>query len=335
CKRMSERISSCLGCGMCLRCAAKRQRMSAAERGGWTMSAAERGGVTEETSEISEDSSSGKKPSIPGYDWSSTQEFLSRNPEAVKSRNLTTGQITLFGATLAGNLKIVKELVHEMEKQAPKDEEFKYQPLFHAVLRDDWSSAQEILSQNSEAVKSRHQTTGHTALVVAALAGNLKIVQQLVHKMEKQPLIDGEFKYQPLFDAVLRDDWSSAQGFLSQNPEAVKSRHPTTGQTALSVATLAGNLKILKELVYEMEKQDEEFEYQPLFDAVLRDDLSSAQEFLSRNPEAVKSRHPTTGQTALSVATLAGNLKIVKELVYEMEKQDQESPDHEEDTTLI
>ncbi|KAL5537638.1 hypothetical protein UlMin_045869, partial [Ulmus minor] len=245
-------------------------------------------------------------------------------PEDSVSGKKSPGQTTLFVATLAGNLKIVKELVHEMEKQALIDEEYKYQPLFDAVLRDDWSSAQEFLSLNPEAVKSRHQTTGHTALVVATLAGNLRIVKQLAHKMLKQPLIDGEFMYQPLFDAVLRDDWSFAQWFLIQNPEAVNSRHPTTGQTALSVATLAGHLNIVKELVREMEKQAliaEEFEYQPLFDAVLRDDWSSAQEFLSQNPEAVKSRHPTTGQTALSVATLAGHLNIVKELVREMEKQ--------------
>ena len=64
-----------------------------------------------------------------------------------------------------------------------------------------------------------------------------------------------EFKYQPLFDAVLRDDWSFAQEFLRRNPEAVKSRHPTTGQTVLVVATLTGNLKIVQHLVHKMEKQ--------------------------------------------------------------------------------
>ncbi|KAL5538684.1 hypothetical protein UlMin_043128 [Ulmus minor] len=78
-----------------------------------------------------------------------------------------------------------------------------------------------------------------------------------------------------------------------------------------------------------------EFKYQPLFDYVRSKDWISAQEFLEQNSEAIRSRHPTTGQTALYIAAFAGNMKFVEELVRKMEKQDLEIPDYDGDTALL
>ena len=84
-----------------------------------------------------------------------------------------------------------------------------------------------------------------------------------------------------------------------------------------------------------IEKTDENLVYQPFFDAVGRDDWSSAQEFLNEHPEAQSVRHPVLGRTALHIAARRGYEQMVQKLVQVMKEEDQEILDNKGQTALV
>ncbi|KAA8520099.1 hypothetical protein F0562_014355 [Nyssa sinensis] len=62
-------------------------------------------------------------------------------------------------------------------------------------------------------------------------------------------------KYLPLYKAVDSGNWKAAEQILNSNPKALTARLSGNG-TALHVATLAGHVKIVKELVKKMKAED-------------------------------------------------------------------------------
>ncbi|KAA8520105.1 hypothetical protein F0562_014361 [Nyssa sinensis] len=62
-------------------------------------------------------------------------------------------------------------------------------------------------------------------------------------------------QYLPLYKAVDSGNWKAAEQILNRNPEALTARF-SGNWTALHVATLAGHVKIVKELVKKMKAKD-------------------------------------------------------------------------------
>ncbi|KAL5554852.1 hypothetical protein UlMin_037088 [Ulmus minor] len=108
------------------------------------------------------------------------------------------------------------------------NEKFKYTDFFEAVrnIEDDWSIVKDILRKHPEEdkdiVRSTHPGTGETGLHVAAIAGNEKIVKELVDLMPKEDLeIKGTDKCTALTEAVFTGMKSIAKCIVEKNEKIV------------------------------------------------------------------------------------------------------------------
>ncbi|XP_015576629.2 uncharacterized protein LOC8265452 isoform X1 [Ricinus communis] len=73
----------------------------------------------------------------------------------------------------------------------------------------------------------------------------------------------------------------------------------------------------------------------PLREAIEKGDSDAVQDFVGRHPDSVSKKIAGFGETALHVATLAGNTKIVEVLVEFMSEEDMEIVDENEDTAFV
>ncbi|KAL5538661.1 hypothetical protein UlMin_045513, partial [Ulmus minor] len=168
----------------------------------------------------------------------------------------TWSPLPLPGSAATGN-NFAREISEDSSsgKKSPdemnKNTEFKYQPLFDYVRSKDWISAQEFLEQNSEAIRSRHPTTGQTALYIAAFAGNMKFVEELVRKMEKQDLeipdYDGDTA---LLGASLTGIKGLAKCMVEKNPNLVSISRGKSKQIPVVVAASFGHVDLARYLYF-------------------------------------------------------------------------------------
>ena len=123
-----------------------------------------------------------------------------------------------------------------------------YRDLVKSLKIGDWNAAKEFLNRHPPAISAKITVRGKTALHVAAEAGHVHIVEELVKQMSEENLeikdIDG---YTALARATCNGNYRIAECMLGQNENLVSIPNHN-GMLPVSLALCTGHLKLARYL---------------------------------------------------------------------------------------
>ena len=123
-----------------------------------------------------------------------------------------------------------------------------YMDLHKSLKIGDWNAAKEFLNRHPPAISAKITVRGKTALHVAAEAGHVHIVEELVKQMSA---VDLEIKdiqgYTALAWATCNGNYRIAECMLGQNENLVSIPNDN-GMLPVSLALCAGHLKLARYL---------------------------------------------------------------------------------------
>ena len=123
-----------------------------------------------------------------------------------------------------------------------------YMDLFKALQIGDWNAANEFLKRHPHAISAKITVTDKTALHVAAEAGHVHIVEELVKQMSEETLeIKDIYGYTALARATYNGEYRMAECMLGKNENLI-SIGDKEGYIPVVVALYYGHLKLARYL---------------------------------------------------------------------------------------
>ena len=123
-----------------------------------------------------------------------------------------------------------------------------YMDLYKALQIGDWNAAKEFLNLHPHAISAKITVMDKTALYVAAEAGHVDIVEELVKQMSEENLeikdIDG---FTALAQAAFNGNYPIAECMLEKNENLIRIAN-TKGAIPVVLALLNGHLKLARYL---------------------------------------------------------------------------------------
>ena len=137
----------------------------------------------------------------------------------------------------------------ESDKKGNIDDGFEiYMDLYKALQIGDWNAANEFLNRHPNTISAKITVTGKTALYVAAEAGHVHIVEELVKQMSEENLeikdIDG---CTALALAAYVGNYRMAECMLGKNENLI-SIGDNKGNIPVVLAIINGHLKLARDL---------------------------------------------------------------------------------------
>ena len=123
-----------------------------------------------------------------------------------------------------------------------------YVDLYKSLQIGDWNAAKEFLNRHPPAISAKIAVWGKTALHVAAEAGHVHIVEELVKQMSKENLEIKDFEgYTALARACYNGNYRMAECMLGKNENLISIR---TNQKNIPpfLALLNGHLRLARYL---------------------------------------------------------------------------------------
>ena len=119
-----------------------------------------------------------------------------------------------------------------------------YMDLYKALQIGDWNAANKFLDRNLHAISAKITVTDKTALHVAAEAGHVHIVEELVKQMSEENLeIKNTDGYTALARAAYSGNYRMAECMLEKNENLISYRD-NNGDIPVVLALLNGHLKL-------------------------------------------------------------------------------------------
>ncbi|KAM3685079.1 hypothetical protein ACB098_11G093500 [Castanea mollissima] len=116
--------------------------------------------------------------------------------------------------------------------------------LYKALQIGDWNAAKEFLKRHPNAISAKITVRDKTALHVAAEAGHVHIVEELVNQMSAENLeIKDDFGFTALAWATYNGNYRMAECMLGKNENLI-SIQETTGNIPVVLALCNGHLKL-------------------------------------------------------------------------------------------
>ena len=214
-----------------------------------------------------------------------------------------------------GQLEMLRTAVAQKEDVNCRDEENRT-ALFWAVIGDHTSIVRHLLKQPGIDVNVKEDQDGMTALAIAAINGNVEIVQLLLTTKSlnaNSTIKDGEFA---LTLAARRGHFSVMKLLLNDGRVSV---NQTTkfGHTALTIAAFNGRTKVVEQLLMDQRvevNQNDDFGNSALILAAFNGHASVVQLLLNDARVNVNSTN-NKGYTALMAAAKIGNQTVVQLLL--------------------
>ena len=121
-----------------------------------------------------------------------------------------------------------------------------YMDLYKALQIGDWNAANEFLDRHPHAMSAKITVTGRTALHVAAEAGHVHIVEELVKQMSEENLeIKDIYDYTALARAAYNGNYRMAECMLGKNENLI-SIGTKDGHIPVVLALYNGHLKLAR-----------------------------------------------------------------------------------------
>ena len=123
-----------------------------------------------------------------------------------------------------------------------------YMELYKALQIGDWNAAREYLDRKPDAISAKITVTDQTALHVAAEAGHVHIVEELVKQMSEEDLeIKDIYGYTALAQATYNGNYRIAECMLGKNENLVSIPN-YGGDIPVGLALFNGHLKLARYL---------------------------------------------------------------------------------------
>ena len=123
-----------------------------------------------------------------------------------------------------------------------------YIDLYKSLQIGDWNAAKEFLNRDPPAISAKIAVWGKTALHVAAEAGHVHIVEELVKQMSKENLEIKDFEgYTALALACYNGNYRMAECMLGKNENLISIR-TDRNKIPLFLALLNGHLRLARSL---------------------------------------------------------------------------------------
>ena len=119
-----------------------------------------------------------------------------------------------------------------------------YKDLRKSLQHGDWNAANQFLNRNPQAISAKITVKGQTALFVAAEAGRVHIVKELVKQMSEESLeIKDNMGYTALALASYIGNYRMAECMLGKNENLIRIA-TNKGIIPVVLALLNGHLKL-------------------------------------------------------------------------------------------
>ena len=137
----------------------------------------------------------------------------------------------------------------ESEKEGNIDDGVEiYVDLYKALQIGNWNAANEFLDRHPLAISAKITVTGKTALYVAAEAGHVHIVEELVKQMSEENLeIEDIYCHTALARAACNGNYRIAECMLGKNKNLISIPNDD-GSIPVLLALLNGHLKLARYL---------------------------------------------------------------------------------------
>ena len=123
-----------------------------------------------------------------------------------------------------------------------------YIDLYKSLQIGDWNAAKEFLNRHPPAISAKITVRGNTALHVAAEAGHVHIVEELVKQMSKENLEIKEFEgFTALARACYNGNYRMAECMLGKNENLIRIA-TKEGDIPVVLALFNGHLKLARYL---------------------------------------------------------------------------------------
>ena len=123
-----------------------------------------------------------------------------------------------------------------------------YMDLNKALQIGDWNAANEFLNRHPNTISVKITVTGKTALYVAAEAGHVHIVEELVKQMSEEDLeIKDNVGFTALAEATYNGNYRMAECMLEKNENLISIPNDH-GSIPVVLALLNGHLKLARYL---------------------------------------------------------------------------------------
>ena len=124
-----------------------------------------------------------------------------------------------------------------------------YIDLYKSLQIGDWNAAKEFLNRHPPAISAKITVRGNTALHVAAEAGHVHIVEELVKQMTEENLeIKDIYGYTALAQAAYAGNYRIAECMLGKNENLI-SIATNEGDIPVVLSLFNGHLKLARNLI--------------------------------------------------------------------------------------
>jgi len=232
-------------------------------------------------------------------------------PQIDLDAELSTSENALWLATSSGSQEKTRALADAGAKLDVRGGEYRTTPLGNAVLQEDIDLVRYLLRKGAD-VNMRSKTNSSPANYAVG-KGNLEILKMLKSAGADLDGLEGEDDASLLIIAAATDNQDILEYLLAQKVDVNK--QDAKGRTAMSTASFAGYLEIVKSLVRSGADLDTLYgpdEFSALAAAVLQGHTDIAL-FLIQSGAEVNSKS-TRGFTAAHNAAQEGNIVVLKAL---------------------